>query len=127
MRSHEFFQGIDWDQVLARQVPSQYKPTLDNCDEFDTSNFDPSFTQMEISRADQHSSSRKGNIIEGTSPIFTDQSCMCKVGKDENADSSNDQIVKGGLDSKQPCFASNCKLAATLYDSFSFSRDDDAK
>jgi serine/threonine protein kinase len=39
IKAHPFFGGLDWDQVMGRQIPPEWKPVITADD--DTSNFDP--------------------------------------------------------------------------------------
>ncbi len=47
LRQHPFFNDIDWDLLLAKNLPPPFKPHLTS--ETDTSNFDPEFTQTSSS------------------------------------------------------------------------------
>eukprot|EP00475_Leptophrys_vorax_P005233 TRINITY_DN1316_c0_g1_i1.p1 TRINITY_DN1316_c0_g1~~TRINITY_DN1316_c0_g1_i1.p1 ORF type:complete len:536 (-),score=158.35 TRINITY_DN1316_c0_g1_i1:35-1642(-) len=42
VKSHDFFNGIDWDLLLKKEVEPLYKPEIKSA--ADTSNFDPEFT-----------------------------------------------------------------------------------
>jgi protein-serine/threonine kinase len=39
LKAHPFFDGIDWDALLKKEIPPPFKPVLKS--ESDVSNFDP--------------------------------------------------------------------------------------
>ena len=46
IKKHPFFNGIDWDQMLKKKLPTPYKPLLDsNCD---TKHFAEEFSNLPI-------------------------------------------------------------------------------
>lgn len=47
LKSHPFFEGIDWEAMSQKQISPPFKPVLQN--ETDVSNFDPEFTQASTS------------------------------------------------------------------------------
>eukprot|EP00299_Pterocystis_sp_00344_P001055 c1072_g1_i1.p1 GENE.c1072_g1_i1~~c1072_g1_i1.p1 ORF type:complete len:497 (-),score=124.33 c1072_g1_i1:87-1532(-) len=46
IRNHPFFATLDWNKVYAREYKPLYKPRVK--DVFDTSNFDPEYTEMPV-------------------------------------------------------------------------------
>ena len=42
--NHPYFDGINWDDLYHKRVPTPYKPTISS--EHDTSNFDPELTRL---------------------------------------------------------------------------------
>jgi len=46
IRTHPFFQSLDWDRVMRREYTPAYKPKVK--DVFDTSNFDPEYTGLPV-------------------------------------------------------------------------------
>jgi len=45
IKAHEFWQGLDWDQLLAKEIEPPYKPQIKGGD-LDTTNVDPSFLRQ---------------------------------------------------------------------------------
>jgi protein-serine/threonine kinase len=46
LKIHPFFDGIDWDALLRKEIPPPFKPVLKS--ESDVSNFDPVFLPMNL-------------------------------------------------------------------------------
>ncbi|KAI9320193.1 kinase-like domain-containing protein [Dichotomocladium elegans] len=46
IKQHHFFEGVNWDQMLARATPPPFFPTVRGI--LDTSNFDDEFTQEDV-------------------------------------------------------------------------------
>jgi ribosomal protein S6 kinase alpha-5 len=44
VKSHQFFDGINWDDLAKKKVPAPFKPNIIN--ELDTSNFADEFTKQ---------------------------------------------------------------------------------
>lgn len=44
--SHDFFKGIDWKKLEARQIPSPFKPTIRSHDSIE--NFDKIWTDLPV-------------------------------------------------------------------------------
>ena len=44
VKGHPWFASVNWEQVLARQVPAPFKPVIS--DELDVSNFSEEFTMQ---------------------------------------------------------------------------------
>ena len=44
VKSHLFFEGIKWDDLLKKKVPAPFKPNI--CNELDTTNFADEFTKQ---------------------------------------------------------------------------------
>jgi len=49
LKSHPFFNDVDWNELLRKNVIPPFKPTLSS--ETDTSNFDPEFTNAPMSQS----------------------------------------------------------------------------
>ncbi|BFZ62958.1 Serine/threonine-protein kinase [Saitoella coloradoensis] len=60
LKEHPFFDNIDWNAMLRKEVPPPFKPTLTS--ELDTSNFDPEFTNAPATV-------RPGNEITASTPL----------------------------------------------------------
>ena len=48
IKSHEFFNGIDWVKLFNRELPTPFNPSKLNHGETDVSNFDKSFTRIPV-------------------------------------------------------------------------------
>ncbi len=44
VKSHPFFEGIKWDDLLKKKIPAPFKPNI--CNELDTTNFADEFTKQ---------------------------------------------------------------------------------
>jgi len=59
IKSHPWFEGIDWDMLLNKQIPAPWKPVVSGAD--DVSNIDETFTQEDA----QHMTPPESSNLNG--------------------------------------------------------------
>lgn len=67
-RNHKFFQNVNWNGILAKEIPAPFLPEI--TDDFDVSFFDETFTQEVITAADKLGSATSINIGGKHTSIF---------------------------------------------------------
>ena len=99
VKSHPFFEGIKWDDLLRKRVPAPFKPNL--CNELDTTNFADEFTKQvpADSPALVPSSLNGENLFRGysyvapsiiySSNVITDAAANVAASSDGNFNSSS--------------------------------------
>ena len=55
IKNHPFFASIDWDKLMSKHVIPPFKPKVSS--DFDASNFDPVFTNEDVTNEDNSKTS----------------------------------------------------------------------
>jgi serine/threonine protein kinase len=60
LKTHPFFESIDWDMLIKKEITPPFKPTIPGLT--DTRNFDQEFTSMALDSVEEGSSLRGGSL-----------------------------------------------------------------